>query len=289
MWIMSSDKEATAFSPPDPVVCEYCGQPRYHRGTRLQDRILWIPVPQPCSCPEAVAAKEKAQAEAKAKELAERKAAEEQRIRNRIKKLIGESGMRERFLHRTFETFKTPDNKTARALRVATTYAENFDSKLPGPDNIERLDRNGLFITGGIGTGKTHLAAAIANNLMSKGKPVICMTMIDLLARIKATYDSGQISEGEVLKLYETVPLLIIDDIGKEPATEWGVSKIYAIINARYEAYMPTIITTNYDDQTLVQRLTPPKGDNMTAEATVDRLREMCAGLIMDGPSWRSR
>ena len=52
---------------------------------------------------------------------------------------------------------------------------------------------------------------------------------------------------------------------------------------------MPTIITTNYDDQTLVQRLTPPKGDSMTAEATVDRLREMCAGLIRDGPSWRSR
>ena len=85
------------------------------------------------------------------------------------------------------------------------------------------------------------------------------------------------------------MPLLIIDDMGKEPATEWGISKIYAIINGRYDGYMPTIVTTNYDDQQLARRLTPPNGDDITAQATIDRLREMCGGVPMDGESWRSR
>lgn len=108
--------------------------------------------------------------------------------------------------------------------------------------------------------------------------------MIDMLARIKATYDKREISEGEILRVYETVPLLIIDDMGKEPPTDWGVSKIYTIINARYEGYKPTIVTSNYTDTELEKRLTPQNGDDMTARATVDR-REKCARRS----SWRAR
>ena len=109
---------------------------------------------------------------------------------------------------------------------------------------------------------------------IQRGRPVICMTMIDMLARIKATYDKREISEGEILRVYETVPLLIIDDMGKEPPTDWGVSKIYAIINARYEGYKPTIVTSNYTDTELEKRLTPQNGDDMTAKMCIrDRPR----------------
>ena len=150
-----------------------------------------------------------------------------------------------------------------------------------------------MFITGPKGTGKTHLAAAIANQLMQEGTAVVCMTMIDLLDRIKQTYEKQKqwgATEGSVLNTYKEVPLLIIDDMGKEPATEWAVSKIYAIINERYEAYLPTIITTNYSDSELVRRLTPKDtGDSTTADATIDRLREMCAAIVTTGDSWRSR
>ena len=122
--------------------------------------------------------------------------------------------------------------------------------------------------------------------------------MIDLLERIKQTYEKqksflpygkSEPSEAKVLHKYKTVPLLIIDDMGKEPATKWAVSKIYAIINARYEAYLPTIITTNYTDSELVRRLTPEDGDPTTAAATIDRLREMCAAIVTTGDSWRSK
>lgn len=254
---------------------------------------MWAPYgPERCDCDEAVAEYEKEKAEREAAERRQKEAEEAKKMRERVQRIVGESGMNARFLRRTFDTFElTRENRIA--LSACKTYADNFKAKLPTGNN--EPGRNGLFITGPKGTGKTHLAAAIANQLMQGGTAVICMTMIDLLERIKRTYEQnrqygGEISEGNVLDTYKKVPLLIIDDMGKEPATEWAVSKIYAIINGRYEAYMPTIITTNYSDAELVRRLTPKdSGDLTTADATIDRLREMCAGVVTTGDSWRSR
>lgn len=246
--------------------------------------------PELCDCPGAVAAHEKAEEERLARERAERDAQEARRMQARVAEIIGASGMHSRFLRRTFETYQTTA-ENQKALRVCKMYADKFKEKLP--DNNPEPGRNGLFITGPKGTGKTHLAAAIANQLMQSGTAVICMTMIDLLDRIKQTYDQHRqwgSSEASVLNTYKEVPLLIIDDMGKEPATEWAVSKIYAIINARYEAYLPTIVTTNYSDSELVKRLTPKDtGDPVTADATIDRLREMCSAIVTAGESWRAK
>ena len=64
----------------------------------------------------------------------------------------------------------------------------------------------------------------------------------------------------------------------------------YNIINGRYEAYLPTIVTTNYDTEALIDRMTPREShDSMTARATIDRLMEMCRGITLTGQSWRSR
>ena len=116
------------------------------------------------------------------------------------------------------------------------------------------------------------------------------MTMIDLLERIKRTFSMGGIDESSVLKIYKTVPLLIIDDMGKEPPTEWAISTVYNIINGRYEAYLPTIVTTNYNTESLIARMTPrDTSDSTTAQATIDRLMEMCMAITLTGESWRQK
>ena len=64
----------------------------------------------------------------------------------------------------------------------------------------------------------------------------------------------------------------------------------HLIINGRYEAYLPTVVTTNYDTEALIERMTPRETRNdMTARATIDRLMEMCRAITLTGQSWRSR
>lgn len=285
-FIWSNDPAAQGLNPPPPAICEYCGASLYTKGVSFGSKVIWMPYgPERCTCPDAVAAYEKAEAERMAKEEAEKQAEENRKLQERVNKIIGESGMSHRFLNRTFATFKiTEQNK--KAAQIARKYADHFPELLPRKGGDP--GRNGLFISGPKGTGKTHLAAAISNQLMHLGTPVICMTAIDLLERIKRTFSKSDIDEGSVLDIYKTVSLLVIDDIGKEPATEWAVSTIYNIINGRYESCLPTIVTTNYDAKTLVDRMTPAATrDSITGEATIDRLVEMCNLVILTGASWR--
>lgn len=278
--------------PPAPVKCEFCGRTLYGRGFEFGQSIHWFG-PEPCTCEKAIEKAKREEAERIAEEKRQEEAERNRQLQERVRKIVGQSGIGARFRMRTFDTFKlTPENQEAAA--ICQKYADTFREKLPR--NNPNPGRNGLFITGPKGTGKTHLVAAIANKLMNQGIAVICMTMIDLLERIKSTYTDarqrfgGYYDAADVLDAYTDVPLLIIDDLGKEQPTEWAISRIYAIINARYEALMPTIITTNYSEAELLRRLTPKdSNDTTTADAAIDRLREMCGAIVTSGESWRTK
>lgn len=283
--------------PPPPEVCQFCGRLLYHYGVVMpgQNHVFtWFDEAERCDCAGAHEYWRKQDEAKKAAKEAEARRKEQERIANRVRKLLDDSGMGGRFQTRTFERFIV-DDENRRAFRAAKRYADSFSLMLPTKDAAGHIvppkkERNGLFISGTKGTGKTHLAAAIANQLIQGGTPVICMTMIDLLAKIKATFDrGGGASEADILRIYKDVSLLIIDDMGTEQPTDWGLSKIYTIINSRYEAYMPTIITTNYSGEELIHRMTPPNDDGYTAAKTIDRLQEMCGGIEMSWKSWRIR
>lgn len=103
-----------------------------------------------------------------------------------------------------------------------------------------------LIFLGGYGCGKTHLAAAIANYRIAHGQPSLFVGLPDLLDHLRATFSpESPVSYDERFERVRTAPLLILDDLGAQSTTPWAQEKLYQIINYRYNARLPTVITSN--------------------------------------------
>jgi DNA replication protein DnaC len=103
-----------------------------------------------------------------------------------------------------------------------------------------------LVLTGTYGCGKTHLAAAIANYQIAAGRPTPMFVVVpDLLDHLRATFspNSGATLD-RVFEQVRTASLLILDDLGTESATPWAREKLFQLLNYRYAARLPTVITT---------------------------------------------
>ncbi len=150
----------------------------------------------------------------------------------------------------TFETF-TPDSpglspdKQAN-LRWAYEEARDFAQN---PDGW-------LVLKGGFGCGKTHLAAAIANTCVERGQPVLFITVPDLLDHLRAAFAPSSASGYDArFEEVRTAPVLILDDLGTESSTPWAQEKLFQIFNYRYNARMPTVVTTNHELEEVALRL----------------------------------
>jgi len=262
-----------------PKYCEFCGeelvQTSFMHGTQRK----YVPSWQPCECKQAKAARDNIRKVLRQKEREEKAIKSENRRKEKIEALLGTSGMSPRAKNCVFEGYQL-NIYNSDAFNLCKKYSENFDS-------IKKTKKNGIFLAGPCGVGKSHLAYSIANSLINKGQSVISMTMIDLLMHIRRSYDSsGQKSESDILKVYEDCTLLVIDDLGKEKPTEWTLSMIYTIIDRRYNSYKPVIVTTNYSAGELIDRLTIG-ADSSSAHAIVDRLFETCIYVPIKGESFR--
>ena len=177
--------------------------------------------------------------------------------------LMESSNLGRRFKDRTFDNFKVEYQPEAYAK--AYEYAKDFE------DNRG----NGLMMIGNAGTGKTHLAAAITHYVIEEfGATVKFGCFTDILTDIKKSFSTDE----DIVRQLKEVPLLVIDDLGKERQSEWSDSILYEVINSRYEDYMPTIITTNLNPKQLEARF---------GEAILSRLFEMCDAINMSGTDIR--
>lgn len=267
--------------PPDER-CEFCGKVLHHEGVHIFGRVVaWNANAQRCDCEQAVKKWAEYDAEQERKKQEEEQRERFRREQAKITRLLGKSGINKRFRQRVFQTFVTDTPARKKAYSVAKAYADNFEKHLE--------DGTGLYIEGTNGTGKTHLAAAIAMQLMTEYQiPCICKTAGDLLLDIKSAFDSGSTSERDILSVYKEVSLLIVDDLGKEQCTDWSISTLYSILNERYEKMLPTIVTTNYNSDDLVRALTPKGYDNYKATAIISRLREVSQVLTMAWEDYRA-
>jgi len=107
-----------------------------------------------------------------------------------------------------------------------------------------------LVLYGGKGNGKTHLAAAAANHLIARGRPVLFVNVPEFLDWLRESYSrpSFDDTEGTFTRRFELVrdaPVLVLDDLGAESDTPWANEKLYILLNYRLEMRQPTMITSN--------------------------------------------
>jgi DNA replication protein DnaC len=166
---------------------------------------------------------------------------------------------------KTFQTFYADvehytDSDNDR-LRIALTQAMKYAEAPEG----------WLILRGNSGAGKTHLAAAIAHESVKRGARTIFATVPDLLDHLRATYaPQSEVSYDERFDLLSRVNMLILDDLGAESPTPWAQEKLYQLIDHRYNAKLPTIITTNADLTLLSERLSSRILDSrMTMQITM--------------------
>jgi DNA replication protein DnaC len=123
-------------------------------------------------------------------------------------------------------------NNLEKVSKAAKTYADN--------------PSGWLVFTGSFGSGKTHLAAAIANQQLQTGAPPLFIVVPDLLDHLRATFspDSNTTLDRRFDEI-RSAPLLVLDDLGTQNMTPWVKEKLYQLFNYRYTGQLPTVITTS--------------------------------------------
>lgn len=102
-----------------------------------------------------------------------------------------------------------------------------------------------LVLQGVNGCGKTHLAAAIVNYCYQANQPALFVVVPEFLDHLRYTFSpESKVSYDQLFEKVKTAPLLVLDDFGEQSTTPWAQEKLYQVLNYRYNAQLPTVITT---------------------------------------------
>lgn len=230
--------------------CKKC-----HTPVQCRVRIWGKEKVVPCICK---CQKEAIQAEKERKELQE----QQRKIRQ-----LKATGIQEQHLLE----WKFAVAEENRDIQMAKKYVENW-SKV-------RVENLGLLLWGEVGTGKSFVAACIANALLEQGVPVLMTNFSKILNQMGALYSEERYRYIASLSHF---PLLIMDDLGIERSTEYALEQVYAVIDERYKSGQPLIVTTNLT----IGEIRNPRD---VAHARIySRILEMCTPVQMGGGDRRT-
>ena len=156
----------------------------------------------------------------------------------------------------SFETLLT------RGRSPEPAHQERFARAAADAERFAAQPEGWLVLLGESGTGKTHLAAAIANRLVEQGVPVFFTVVPDLMDHLRAAY--SPLSEVPYDRLFDTVrsaPVLVLDALGAQSGTPWAEEKLFQVLNHRHTAQLPTVVTSSVALEDLDERIRTRLGD----------------------------
>lgn len=200
----------------------------------------------------------------KQREKEEKKAELERKIKRLRQMGFPESEMAE-------WSFDNDDMANPKITNAMKNYVKNFKDL--------RSQGKGLLLYGNCGSGKTFAACEVANALIDKGYPVLATNFARLTNTIQGMYEGKQ----RYIDSLNQFDLLIIDDLGAERSSEFMQEMIYNIIDNRYRAGLPMIITTNLS----IDKIKNPPSIEYTR--IYDRILERCFPIEISGASRRRK
>lgn len=166
-------------------------------------------------------------------------------------------------------TFENDDRNNPKLSDAMKRYAENFKDF--------KKESKGLLLYGTVGTGKTYYAACIANSLIDQGHRVLMTNFARLTNQIQGMFEGKQ----KYIDSLNEYSMLIIDDLGAERNSEFMKEMVFNIIDSRYRAGLPFIITTNLSAEAL------KNPEDIGYQRIYDRILERCLPVEINGISRR--
>lgn len=168
-------------------------------------------------------------------------------------------------------SFSSAGSEIGQALSQAKRYVEDWEWMLE--------NNAGLLLYGDVGSGKTYLAACIANALLADGETVAMMSVPQVIAAIETRKDAAE----RLMERVQYANLLILDDLGAERTTSYALEKMYDVVNTRYASGKPLIVTTNMSMQYM-------RDTTVEAEKRIySRVGEMCTPIRVLGSARKQR
>lgn len=166
-------------------------------------------------------------------------------------------------------TFKNDNGNNPKIMQVMQNYVDNFDKF--------KAEGKGLLLYGGVGTGKTYAAGCVCNALEEKQIAAYMTDFRKISNMLLNTFNSKQ----DIMDDLNRFDLLVFDDLGAERKTEYMQEVVYSVIDARYIAGLPFIVTTNLT----LEEIKAPK--TIEEARCYDRILERCHPVEVTGASQR--